>query len=109
MRYTFQGEDGKPKTVTIPKETLDRHIKDLDLSVEEAIDLALFDLGLKRSKEVEALTAKAKESGMSSAEAAERKFCISALNCMAIWCCPKASFRKRTTGSANIWKRSTMR
>ena len=67
MKYTFEGEDGKPKTVTIPKETLDRHIRDLDLSVEEAIDLALFDMGVKRSKEAEALTAKAKEAGTDSA------------------------------------------
>lgn len=67
MRYTFRGDDGKPKTVNIPNETLDRHMRDLGLSVEEAIDLALFDMGIKRSEEAESLTCKAMESGSASA------------------------------------------
>ena len=67
MKYVYRDEKGRKRSVEIPKETIDRHMKDLGISAMEAIDLALFDLGIKTSPEADALTEKAQESGMSSA------------------------------------------
>lgn len=67
MKYVYRDVDGRKRSVEIPKETIDRHMRDLGLTAMEAIDLALFDLGIKESEEADALTAKAKEAGNASA------------------------------------------
>ena len=67
MKYVYRDEKGRKRSVEIPKETIDRHMADLGITAMEAIDLALFDLGIRGSEEADALTAKAKEAGNGSA------------------------------------------
>lgn len=56
MRYTFEG-----KTVTIPDAELEKSMKLLDISKDEAIQMWLEDNDYCENEEVEILTAKAKE------------------------------------------------
>ena len=56
MRYTFEG-----KTITIPDAELEKSMKLLDISKEEAIQMWLEDNDYCENEEVEILTAKAKE------------------------------------------------
>ena len=56
MRYTFEG-----KTITIPDADLEKSMKLLDLSKDEAIQMWLEDNDYCENEEVEILTAKAKE------------------------------------------------
>lgn len=56
MRYTFEG-----KTVTIPDTELEKSIKLLDISKDEAIQMWLEDNDYCENEEIEILTAKAKE------------------------------------------------
>ena len=56
MRYTFEG-----KTVTIPDTELEKSMKLLDLSKDEAIQMWLEDNDYCENEEIEILTAKAKE------------------------------------------------
>lgn len=67
MKCVYRDENGRRRSVEIPKETIDRHMQDLGISAMEAIDLALFDLGVKASPEAEELTEKARRSGAASA------------------------------------------
>lgn len=56
MRYTFEG-----KTFTIPDTELEKSMKLLDISKDEAIQMWLEDNDYCENEEVEILTAKAKE------------------------------------------------
>lgn len=56
MRYTFEG-----KTVTIPDTELEKSMKLLDISKDEAIQMWLEDNDYCENEEIEILTAKAKE------------------------------------------------
>lgn len=56
MRYTFEG-----KTITIPDADLEKSMKLLDISKDEAIQMWLEDNDYCENEEVEILTAKAKE------------------------------------------------
>lgn len=56
MRYTFEG-----KTFTIPDAELEKSMKLLDISKDEAIQMWLEDNDYCENEEVEILTAKAKE------------------------------------------------
>lgn len=56
MRYTFEG-----KTITIPDAELEKSMKLLDISKDEAIQMWLEDNDYCENEEVEILTAKAKE------------------------------------------------
>lgn len=56
MRYTFEG-----KTITIPDTELEKSMKLLDISKDEAIQMWLEDNDYCENEEVEILTAKAKE------------------------------------------------
>lgn len=56
MRYTFEG-----KTVTIPDAELEKSMKLLDISKDEAIQMWLEDNDYCENEEIEILTAKAKE------------------------------------------------
>ena len=56
MRYTFEG-----KTITIPNAELEKSMKLLDISKDEAIQMWLEDNDYCENEEVEILTAKAKE------------------------------------------------
>ena len=56
MRYTFEG-----KTITIPDVELEKSMKLLDISKDEAIQMWLEDNDYCENEEVEILTAKAKE------------------------------------------------
>lgn len=56
MRYTFEG-----KTVTIPDTELEKSMKLLDISKDEAIQMWLEDNNYCENEEIEILTAKAKE------------------------------------------------
>lgn len=56
MRYTFDG-----KTITIPDAELEKSMKLLDISKDEAIQMWLEDNDYCENEEVEILTAKAKE------------------------------------------------
>lgn len=56
MKYTFEG-----KTITIPDTELEKSMKLLDLSKDEAIQMWLEDNDYCENEEVEILTAKAKE------------------------------------------------
>ena len=56
MRYTFEG-----KTITIPDAELEKNMKLLDISKDEAIQMWLEDNDYCENEEVEILTAKAKE------------------------------------------------
>lgn len=56
MRYTFEG-----KTITIPDIELEKNMKLLDISKDEAIQMWLEDNDYCENEEVEILTAKAKE------------------------------------------------
>lgn len=56
MRYTFEG-----KTVTIPDAELEKSMKLLNISKDEAIQMWLEDNDYCENEEVEILTAKAKE------------------------------------------------
>ena len=60
MRY--QLENGK--SIHIPDADIEKYMKTLDLTREEAIDTWLDDEGYNENEEVEELTAKAKESGI---------------------------------------------
>lgn len=55
MRYDFNG-----KVINIPDAEIEKSMKLLDLSKEEAIQMYLEDEGYMENEEVEALTAKAK-------------------------------------------------
>ena len=55
MRYDFNG-----KVINIPDAEIEKSMKLLDLSKEEAIQMYLEDEGYMKNEEVEALTAKAK-------------------------------------------------
>jgi hypothetical protein len=56
VRYTFEG-----KTITIPDTELEKSMKLLDISKDEAIQMWLEDNDYCENEEVEILTAKAKE------------------------------------------------
>ena len=56
IRYTFEG-----KTVTIPDAELEKSMKLLDISKDEAIQMWLEDNDYCENEEIEILTAKAKE------------------------------------------------
>ena len=56
MRYTFEG-----KAITIPDTELEKSMKLLDISKDEAIQMWLEDNDYCENEEVEILTAKAKE------------------------------------------------
>ena len=56
MRYAFEG-----KTITIPDTELEKSMKLLDISKDEAIQMWLEDNDYCENEEVEILTAKAKE------------------------------------------------
>lgn len=56
MKYTFEG-----KTITIPDVELEKSMKLLDISKDEAIQMWLEDNDYCENEEVEILTAKAKE------------------------------------------------
>lgn len=56
MRYTFEG-----KTITIPDTELEKSMKLLDISKDEAIQMWLEDNDYCENEEIEILTAKAKE------------------------------------------------
>ena len=56
MRYTFEG-----KTITIPDTELEKSMKILNISRDEAVQLWLEDNDYYENEEVEILTAKAKE------------------------------------------------
>lgn len=56
MRYTFEG-----KTITIPDAELEKSIKLLNISKDEAIQMWLEDNNYCENEEIEILTAKAKE------------------------------------------------
>lgn len=56
MRYTFEG-----KTITIPDTELEKSIKLLNISKDEAIQMWLEDNNYCENEEIEILTAKAKE------------------------------------------------
>lgn len=56
MRYTFEG-----KTITIPDAELEKNMKLLDISKDEAIQMWLEDNDYCENEEVEILTVKAKE------------------------------------------------
>lgn len=56
MRYTFEG-----KTITIPDTELEKSMKLLDISKDEAIQMWLEDNDYCENEEIEMLTAKAKE------------------------------------------------
>ena len=56
LRYTFEG-----KTITIPDAELEKSIKLLNISKDEAIQMWLEDNNYCENEEIEILTAKAKE------------------------------------------------
>ncbi len=58
MRYEFKG-----KKINIPDQEIEKSMKILELTQEEAIQMYLEDNGYLENEEVEALTKKAKENG----------------------------------------------
>lgn len=64
MKYTFTADNGKEKTVSIPDDYIRTNKKNLGLTTKEAIDLWLFDNDYIENAEANALTQKAKGTGI---------------------------------------------
>lgn len=63
MKYTFQDKTGKERTINIDEKEIKSLIKIYDLSVNDAIELYLFDNDYIENDYVNELTAKAKVNG----------------------------------------------